>query len=633
MNQLYGVKYLENQRSSAYKSTVYAMAEIVDNSVDAGATKIDIVLSEKEDYSGQRKRYSLERIVFADNGSGMTEERLNGCLTFAEGSGKNDARIGSFGVGLPNSSISVCRKVEVYSRNNDSSWKYVCLDLDEQQSRHEPGYDEAIIKSPSFSDYKLFEECRTIVVWSKLDRLDVARSRTLTERANKLLGRIYRYKFQEGLRINLIETNIMDGLIKFNNKVIPYDPLFIMEEENYITSIIWNSAENEESKGKTTELAQFPEFNSIYYYKKFVEGCPRNMNRPLFQKLDGFWNATNEINFGDKKYKWSIKASYAYSEIKNPGVRNGGGTKVGLEIGKKMNGDAHFPSGNVCFVRAGREIDSGNFGLYTVTDEKNRFWTIEIHFDSDLDDLMGLSNDKQSVKFKAINRSDLPDMDELVINKSLGAQREVLWSEMTEKLKRAIKEMRQYLANYASQFNALLESYKNSNGSGGQSLPTVEPAVMNVIPRGSQWTSLQKSEVVDFLKERFMHIPTENIEIQVDQFSDGLTKTIVLYAPNQTGKLFELTEKQGKLITLINTNHQYYKKVLEPLKSDSRLKVFAISIELLISSFSLEMDRLILDNEEKYEDPLNRFLFQVSSRLEEFINDSNLKIEISNDDY
>ena len=78
--------------------------------------------------------------------------------------------------------------------------------------------------------------------------------------------------------------------------------------------------------------------------------------------------------------------------------------------------------------------------------------------------------------------------------------------------------MRQYLANYASQFIALEESYKNTNGTVGQSLPTVEPAVMNVIPRGSQWTSEQKSEVVDFLKERFMHIPTENIEIQVNQF-------------------------------------------------------------------------------------------------------------------
>ena len=629
MNQLYGVKYLENQRSSAYKSTVYAMAEIVDNSVDAKASEINIVFSEKEDFSGQRKRYSLERIIFTDNGSGMTEERLNGCLTFAEGSGKNDARIGSFGVGLPNSSISVCRRVEVYSRINDSSWKYVCLDLDEQQNRIEPGYDLAIEKTPYFSDYKIPENSKTIIIWSKLDRLDVARSRTLSERANKLLGRIYRYKFQDGLRINLIETNLTDGLVKFNNKVIPYDPLFIMEEENYMTSLIWYWSENEDSYGKTPELAHFPEFNSIFYYKKFVEGYPRNMNRPLFQKLDNYWDVSYETPFGEKKFKWSIRASYAYSEIRNPGVRSGGGTNIGKEIGKKMNGDAHFPSGNVCFVRAGREIDSGHFGLYSVTDEKNRFWTIEIHFDSDLDDLMGLSNDKQSVKFKAINRSDLPDMDELVLNKSLGAQREILWSEMTEKLKRAIKEMNKYLANYAAQFKALEISFLNSKGTIGQSLPTVEPAVMNVIPRGSQWTDFQKSEVVDFLKERFMHIPEESIETQVNQFSEGLTKTIVLYAPNQTGKLFELTEKQGKLITLINTNHQYYKKVLEPLKSDSRLKVFAISIELLISSFSLEMERLILDNEEKYEEPLNRFLIQVSSRLEEFINDSNLSIEIN----
>lgn len=632
MNQLYGVKYLENQRSSAYKSTVYAMAEIVDNSVDAKASEINIVFSEKEDFSGQRKRYSLERIIFTDNGSGMTEERLNGCLTFAEGSGKTDARIGSFGVGLPNSSISVCRKVEVYSRSIDSSWKYVCLDLDEQQNRAKPGYDLAINKTPSFIDFKIPEDCRTIIVWSKLDRLDVARSSTLVERANKLIGRIYRYKFQEGLKINLIETSLTDNTVKAKNKIIPYDPLFVMEDENYITSRIWHASENEESKGKTPDLAHFPEFNSIFYYKKFIEGCTRQQNRPLFQKLEDFWDVPFETIIGSNRFKWSMRASYAYSEIKNPGVRLGGGTKLGMEIGKKMNGDAQFPGGNVCFVRAGREIDSGNFGLYTIAEEKNRFWTIEIHFDSDLDDLMGLSNDKQSLKFKAINRVDLPDMDELVLNKSLGAQREVLWTEMTEKLKRAIKEMRQYLSNYAAQFIALEKSFKNNNESVGQSLPTVEPAVMNVIPRGSQWSDFQKSEVVDFLKDRFMHIPIENIETQVNQFSDGLTKTIVLYAPNQTGKLFELTEKQGKLITLINTNHQYYTRVLEPLKNDSRLKVFAISIELLISSFSLEMDRLILDNEDKYEEPLNRFLIQVSSRLEEFINDSNLRIEFSEDE-
>ena len=633
MNQLYGVKYLENQRSSAYKSTVYAMAEIVDNSVDAKASEINIVFSEKEDFSGQRKRYSLERIIFTDNGSGMTEERLNGCLTFAEGSGKSDARIGSFGVGLPNSSISVCRRVEVYSRLNDTSWKYVCLDLDEQQNRIEPGYDLAIEKRPLFSDYKIPENTKTIIVWSKLDRLDVARAKTLVDRSGKLLGRIYRYKFQDGLKINLIETNLTDNSTKVKNKIIPYDPLFIMEDENYITSHIWDASENEESSGKTLEFSHFPEFNSIYYYKKFVEGLSRNQNRPLFQQLKDFWDQKYETMIGSEIYRWSIRAAFASSDISNPGVRNGGGTKIGKELGKKASGDAHFPSGNIFFIRAGREIDFGNFGMYTITAEKNRFWTLEIHFESELDELMGLSNDKQSVKFKAINRSDLPDSQELVLNKSLGAKREILWSEMTERMKRAIKEMQQNLRNYAQVFDGLLESYKANPTLGGQALPTVEPAVMNVIPRGSQWSDLQKSEVVDFLKDRFMHIPIENIETQVNQFSDGLTKTIVLYAPNQTGKLFELTEKQGKLITLINTNHQYYKKVLEPLKGDSRLKVFAISIELLISSFSLEMDRLILDNEDKYEEPLNRFLLQVSSRLEEFINDSNLSIEFNIEDY
>ena len=92
--------------------------------------------------------------------------------------------------------------------------------------------------------------------------------------------------------------------------------------------------------------------------------------------------------------------------------------------------------------------------MYTITDEKNRFWTIEIHFGSELDELMGLSNDKQSVKFKALKRSDLTDSQELILHKSLGAQREILWSEMTERMDRAIKEMRKHLSQYASTFKA-----------------------------------------------------------------------------------------------------------------------------------------------------------------------------------
>jgi hypothetical protein len=632
MNQLYGVKFLENQRSSGYKSTVYAMAEIVDNSVDAKANDIQIVFSEIDDNSGGRTRYGVSRIAFMDNGTGMTEQRLNGCLTFAEGAGKSDSRIGAFGVGLPNSSISVCRRVEVFSRQENTSWKYVCLDLDEQKNRTQPGYDRAIEKEPVFQDYPIPSDAKTIIIWSKLDRLDVARAKTLVDRSAKLLGRIYRYKFQENLKIQLIETSLTDNSIKSEYSVIPYDPLFVMEQKNYITEHIWRAAQNEDPKGKTPELAHLSLFNSIHYYKKFIEGCSPETNRALFQKFSDYWDVEYKTEIGDKIFPWRIRASFAHSEIANPGVRSGGGTKLGIEFGKKANGDAHFPSGNVFFIRAGREIDYGNFGLYTITDEKNRFWTIEIHFGPELDELMGLSNDKQSVKFKAVKRNQLVDGSGLILEKSLGAQREILWSEMTETMERAIKEMRKHLSDYASAFKQLYESHLNNPDVTGPVLPSVEPAVINVIPKGARWTEDEKTEVVDFLKDRFMHIPKENIEIQVNQFSEGLTKTIVLYAPHSTGKLFELTEKKGKKITLINTNHQYYQKVISPLKGDSRLKVFAISIELLISSFSLEMDRLIIDNIDKYEEPLNRFLLQVSSRLEEFINDSNLEINLTSDE-
>ena len=126
------------------------MAEIVDNSVDANATNIKIILSEKEVFTGKKSRPVLNRIFFTDNGSGIDEARLNNCLTFAEGDGRNNKRIGAFGVGLPNSSVATCKRVEVYSRKKGEDWKHVFLDIDDQIKRKEPGYDDAIIKVPEY---------------------------------------------------------------------------------------------------------------------------------------------------------------------------------------------------------------------------------------------------------------------------------------------------------------------------------------------------------------------------------------------------------------------------------------------------------------------------------------------------
>lgn len=630
-NKLYSSHYINQQRSSGYKSTTYAMAEIVDNSVDANATNIKIILSEKEVFTGKKSRPVLNRIFFIDNGSGIDEARLNNCLTFAEGDGRNNKRIGAFGVGLPNSSVATCKRVEVYSRKKGEDWKHVFLDIDDQIKRKEPGYDDAIIKVPEYTELKNnLNDAATVIVWTKLDKIDVSRAQTLITRSERLLGRIYRYKLLEDLEISYqAYLEGKDDPIIPEKKLLPYDPLFIGKKETYITKLIWESAQNQEKKGEHTELGHLPQFNSSYYYKKYIEGCKPNESKPIFQKFDDYWGVEYKMPLNGKTYKWSIKASFAYKDITNPGIRSGGGTKIGSELGKKMSGDTNFKSGNIYFLRANREIDFGSFGLYTVTDEKNRFWSIEIHFDSDLDELMGLSNNKQSTQFKYVSDAELESVfnDE---NIPLGVQREILFAQMSEKIKKAISGMKKYLRDYARDFKNLENEYMAKELGETQPIQPLEKPVLDLVStKNETWNKEDIEGVVDHLKSRYMSISRQSIYDQVEKYADGLTRTIVLYAPTENGFIFEIREIRGKNITLINTNHSYFTNIIEPLKSEPKLRIFASSIELFISSYMIEMDRLIQDNEEKYKHTLQQLLTQVSSRLNEYIHDSNIKLDES----
>lgn len=630
-NKLYSSHYINQQRSSGYKSTTYAMAEIVDNSVDAEAKNIKIILSEKEMFTGKKSRSVLNRIFFTDNGKGIDEERLNSCLTFAEGDGRTNKRIGAFGVGLPNSSVATCRRVEVYSRKKGQDWKFVFLDIDDQLNRVQPGYDDAIKKIPNYAELdNMGDDIATVIVWSKLDKIDVSRAQTLINRSERLLGRIYRYKLLDELEITYeayLEGKT-DPIIP-EKKLLPYDPLFVSEKETYITKDIWEYAKKQENIGKHNELSHLPQFNSSFYYKKYIDGCKPNQSKPIFQKFDDFWDVEYELPLNGKTYTWSIKASFAYKDITNPGIRSGGTTAIGRELGKKMNGDSHFKSGNIYFLRANREIDFGNFGLYTVTDEKNRFWSIEIHFDSDLDELMGLSNNKQSTQFKYVSNNEL----ESVFNDEdipLGVQREILYNQMSEKIKKAISGMKKYLRAYANDFKNLEKEYLAKELGETQPIQPLEKPVLDLVStKNETWNKEDIEQVVNHLKSRYMSISRKSIFDQVEKYAEGLTRTIVLYAPTENGFIFEIREIRGKNITLINTNHSYYTNIIEPLKAEPKLRIFASSIELFISSYMIEMDRLIQDNEEKYKHTLEQLLTQVSSRLNEYIHDSNIKLDNS----
>ena len=87
-----GPRFADSMRNSGYKDTSYAVAELVDNSIDAKAKHVQILCQEKFNFS--TNRYSLDMIAVLDDGNGMDENELRRSLLFGDGTsvGQNKPR-------------------------------------------------------------------------------------------------------------------------------------------------------------------------------------------------------------------------------------------------------------------------------------------------------------------------------------------------------------------------------------------------------------------------------------------------------------------------------------------------------------------------------------------------------------
>jgi len=94
---------IQTFRDSGYKSTASAIAELVDNAIEADATDIQILSFEKEELVRERVTKRIDRIAVVDNGVGMNGDVLQLCLQFGMGTRLRSRKgIGRFGIGLPN---------------------------------------------------------------------------------------------------------------------------------------------------------------------------------------------------------------------------------------------------------------------------------------------------------------------------------------------------------------------------------------------------------------------------------------------------------------------------------------------------------------------------------------------------
>ncbi|GIG91119.1 ATP-binding protein [Plantactinospora endophytica] len=200
-----------------------AVADVVDNSVAAGATRVEILI----EYDG-----TDSRVFIADDGGGMSPPALLEALRFGTRRDYGRSELGRYGLGLKTASLSQCRLLTVVSRSSRSRVRTCARSLDLDLIGE---WDQWVVVDPANSDPTvlrarqwLAEGTGTVVVWRSLDRVlpekrpegGWARRRldTLATRTAEHLGIVF-HRFIEGVtgRSQLVIT--VNG-----QKVEPWDP-------------------------------------------------------------------------------------------------------------------------------------------------------------------------------------------------------------------------------------------------------------------------------------------------------------------------------------------------------------------------------------------------------------------------
>lgn len=375
-------------RSQFTAGTTYALAEIIDNSIQWKQknviAEINIVLIESQPES------HLREVFIIDNGVGMDEETIQTCLDF--GGGKNhgttdDGKLGKFGLGLPYSSCSQSPNYHVYSWQK----KDVYLHNYRNHKEYEPGdpvesndiskFKELPTKIiQAFSDVKSYNS-GTVVHWDECDRLDVVKAKTLIKHIELNLGRIYRHHLNSGdVKINFIVYKDLGGklqkTIDLCNPIRVFDPMFLMSN-TCLPGDFGKNPTNEIWGGKD---------GSGEDIIKFIE------------TKDG----------GKVEHIIKIRYSTAKFEIQKPGGTSDGGS---VEPGKTFYQKAR----GISLVRANRELKLDKFGFNFPNSDgpTNRWWSIEVLFEPISDDLLGVNANKLDARnFRYLDSNDKIEMEQ-----------------------------------------------------------------------------------------------------------------------------------------------------------------------------------------------------------------------------
>ena len=346
-------------RATGFKSTHYALAELIDNSVQSALEdkkskncKVEVIAIDKDQ--------KLSKILVVDDAGGMNPEILRTSLGVGRGRALEDNkknRIGKgktskFGLGLKQASLSQCARFEVYTwQGKDVYMSY--LDNNELDSGKLKYVPEPIKKNIPDELNEIISlkgtKSGTCVIWFDISPKSTWKtSFGLMRNAEMEFGRMYRHLIDD--KSVQISLRTFDEISKNSFKetsskaVRKSDPLFLM---------------------KDCVVEDFKEHKELNKNDKFFD-----------------WKDTEEFVApnGSKIY---VKYSVTNKNFRKAAI--GPKNQLNTFLGKHDG---------VSVVRNGRELEIEK--SFNTKDTRERFVGVEISFDATLDDLMGVDGKKQT---------------------------------------------------------------------------------------------------------------------------------------------------------------------------------------------------------------------------------------------
>ena len=571
---------IESLRDNGYNNTAYALAELVDNSLQAKATRVEVGFIEENQTA--RKNYTVSEISLWDNGIGMDAETLRIAMQFGGGNHRNDNMgMGKFGMGLPNSSISQCKRVEVWSWQEGTPPHFTYLDVDEMKTGNLEEVPMPVpLDIPSKYIRSFFSNnlpvSGTLIVWSKLDRLSWKTGKSIYRHCEHLVGRMYRN--------------------------------FICDDDIKIESITYRKSSED-----TLDVIHKETFkaNDPMYLKKqtSLPELPGNYkNESFFEKHDEevisveYLDENNEPKRADVTITTSIVKKSVANKIRKESTAFLGGTVWGKHCAKNVG---------VSIVRANRELVlRDSFLTSALRESKGRFIGIEVSFPPVLDSVFGVTNNKQdAVKL-------IPyDMKSLSTQSGFDSEQEYLrdleenYDSLLQVLK-VVRAIKQHVSNLTNELKLI-----NVEGLGEKSsaeTKTVSERAASKATIGSDnreknkgiskepAPALNKKDVVEHLKNAG-GMTQDEAETKAERLILTGNRFLIEDVARDSEAFFDVSTSKGLTLVLFNTNHVFYQKLIVKL-NEEELEV----MQTTIAGFAKVMNDTTVDTRKAYLNTIRR---------------------------